>query len=263
MLSDLSKIRRYELKYAINENIAAKIRDYLKGYFSLDKHVPPGKDGYIVNNLYFDTPDLRFYYDTKHRKLTRYKLRARFYGEKAIDYIWPEIKYRCSSVIWKTRYRIPVEQWPELFYPQKSEQVKPVIKNCPDSFEELIHCYGALPILHVRYFREPYVTELEEYGRVTFDRRLSYRMAHGSINLSPDDEDMLFYDDPVTSKHFESPVLLEIKVEMLVPFWAIDIIRKFNLVQRPFSKYCYGIDNNIGYLPDVRSSIFNMEFRSI
>ncbi len=260
---DLSKIRRYELKYTVDEDIAAEIRDYIQSFFSLDKHVPPGKGGYIVNTLYFDTPDLRFYHDTKNRKLTRYKPRARFYGEKVTDYIWPEIKYRHGSVIWKTRYRIPAEKWPELFYLQKSEQVKPVLKPGVDSFQELIHWYGAQPILYVRYFREPYVTELEDYGRITFDRHLSYRMAHGSINLSQDDEDMLFYDDPVTSRHFESPVLLEIKVETLIPFWAIDIIRKFNLIQRPFSKYCYGIDNNNGYLPDVRSSIFNMGFRSI
>lgn len=255
---EFNKVRRYELKYAINEELAAEIRDYVSGIFSLDKHVPSGEQGYVVNNLYFDTPDLRFYYDTKHRKLTRYKPRARFYGKKATDFIWPEIKYRQSSVIWKTRYQLPIDKWPELFYPQKSDQRDAVFKERLDTFDEVIHWYGAQPVLHVRYFREPYVTELEEYGRITFDRRLSYCMANGSINLSQNDEDMLYYDDPVTARHFESPVLLEIKVETFVPFWAIEIINRFSLVQRAFSKYCYGIDNDLRFKTMIRNSKFQM-----
>jgi len=90
MTDDLSKIRRYELKYTITEQLAAEIKDYVKRICSLDKHVPQGETGYVVNNLYFDTPDLRFYTDTKHRKLTRYKPRARYYGLKPGNLIWPE-----------------------------------------------------------------------------------------------------------------------------------------------------------------------------
>ena len=81
----------------------------------IDKFVPEGERGYIVNNLYFDTTDLRFYNDTKFRKPTRFKPRARYYGNKATNFIWPEIKYRNASVIWKRRYKIPIERWPELF----------------------------------------------------------------------------------------------------------------------------------------------------
>lgn len=257
MSIDLCQIRRYELKYTISEQIAARIRDYIRGFCSYDKNVPPGQNGYIVNNLYFDTPDLRFYYDTRFRKLTRYKPRARFYGDKAKDYIWPEIKYRHSSVIWKTRYPLPVEKWPELFYPQKSDRKKPIIKNSLNTFEDLIYWYHAEPVLHVRYFREPYVTDIEAYGRVTFDRQLSYRPAYGLIDLPESSDDMLYYDDPITTVSSESSVLLEIKVETWVPFWVVDIIRKFNLLQRPFSKYCYGIDHHYGYIPSSRRSVWS------
>jgi len=125
MAEELNKIRRYELKYTINETLALEIKDYIQSICSLDKHVPEGDTGYVVNNLYFDTPDLRFYTDTKHRKLTRYKPRARYYGMKPGKYIWPEIKYRNASVIWKKRYTLPIEKWPELFYPQKSERIQP------------------------------------------------------------------------------------------------------------------------------------------
>ncbi len=241
--NNLSKIRRYELKYVINESLAAEIRDYISSICTLDKHVPPGETGYIVNNLYFDTGDLRFYHDTKHRKLTRYKPRARFYGEKASDFIWPEIKFRNANVIWKRRYSIPIDQWPGLFSPSKTNHASPTFKNEFEKFDEVVYWHNAQPVLHVRYFREPYVTELETYGRITFDRRLCCRPTDGSIDLEYDERDMLYYDDPITAKSDDSPLLLEIKVETHVPAWVISLIHTFNLMQRPYSKYCYGIDS--------------------
>ena len=135
--NDLSDTRRYELKYTINETLASEIRDYIKTICTLDKHVPEGETGYIVNNLYFDTFDLRFYYDTKFRKLTRYKPRARYYGEKAVDFIWPEIKYRNASVIWKQRHSIPISEWPSLFSPDGKGHDAARIKEHFDSFQDV------------------------------------------------------------------------------------------------------------------------------
>lgn len=257
MSKDLSEIKRYELKYTITEELAGQIREHIKGICTLDEHVPPGESGYIVNNLYFDTPDLKFYYDTKFRKLTRYKPRARYYGKKATDLIWPEIKYRNASVIWKRRYCIPIENWQDVFNPEIADQRPPLIKNQLDTFDDLIFWYGAQPTLHVRYSREPYVTELEEYGRITFDRQLCCRPTNGSIELAYHEQDMLYYDDLVNSRSDDSPVILEIKVETLIPTWAIELIHKFNLKQRGFSKYCYGIDSVLGYNEDGRISIFD------
>jgi len=254
MLTELSQIRRYELKYTITEEKANQIREYIQNICTLDNYVPPGEIGYIVNNLYFDTPDLRFYHDTKFRKLTRYKPRARYYGNKAFDFIFPEIKYRNASIIWKRRYCLPIEEWPDLFNPQKIDRREPIIKTQLDTFDEVIYWYHAQPVLHVRYFREPYVTELEEYGRVTFDRQLCCRPTRGDFSLDYNEQDLLYYDDPVTSTNYDSLVILEIKVETLIPQWTIELIRKFNLVQRAFSKYCYGIDYVLGYLNNGRIS---------
>jgi len=257
MLDDLSQIRRYELKYTITDTLATQIKDYISNICFLDKHVLEGDSGYIVNNLYFDTADLRFYQDTKFRKLTRYKPRARYYGMKIGDSIWPEIKYRHGNLIWKNRHCIPVDCWQGLFYPELSNEKTCHVKQQLDCFDEIIHWYDARPVLHVRYFREPYVSRLECYGRITFDYNLAYREIHGSTDLDYQEKDMLYYDDPVTTVSRQSPVILEIKVETLVPQWTIKMIKKFNLVQRPFSKYCYGIDYIKQYLPSGRNSIYH------
>ena len=122
----------------------------------------------------------------------------------------------------------------------------------------LVYWHSAEPVLHVRYFREPYVTELETYGRVTFDRSLCCRPTNGSIELDYNERDMLYYDDPVTSISDDSPVILEIKVETLVPAWAIELIRTFNLMQRAYSKYCYGLDCMMDYNNNGRIANFKI-----
>ena len=257
MSNDISAIRRYELKYTITEETASEIREYIKNICTLDKNVPEGKDGYFVNNLYFDTSDLKFYYDTKYRKLNRYKARARFYGEEATDFVWPEIKYRIANVIWKKRYNISIERWLNIFSPEHLNQHHPVINKKLDTFDNLVYWHNAQSVLHVRYYREPYVTDLENYGRVTFDRNLCCRTTRGNIELDYNEHDMCYYDDPISAINIDSPVILEIKVETLVPLWAIELIRKFNLMQRGFSKYCYGIDSILGYLDTERISKFS------
>lgn len=251
MFEPLSDIKRYELKYVVNEELAYQIQNYIKHFCVLDKHVPSGEKTYIVNNLYFDTPHLNFYYDTKFKKLTRFKPRARYYGLRAEDYIWPEIKYRNCNVIWKNRYKMTIHEWPQIFNCEQSDYDHVFYNKQLDSFEHIIHWYMAESILHVRYEREPYVTQLEEYGRITFDRNLVYRPVNGSIDLNYNENDMIFYDDAITSRHHESPVILEIKVETLIPEWVIELIQKFELVQRPYSKYCYALDNNMNILPEM------------
>lgn len=239
---DLNKVRRYELKYTINESLAAAIRDYIQSIFSLDKHADPQKRGYIVNNMYMDTPGLRFYYDTKFRKLTRFKSRIRYYGSKPDDFAMLELKHRHNTIIWKKRRKIPIESWPAVLDVVPSDRRVWKISGPPETFEQVHQVFGTIPILHVRYFREPYVSDIDPYGRVTFDRSLRCRLAHGSYDLAAPDEQMVYYDDPITTRCADSPVVLEIKTETFVPFWAVDIIRRFELMQRGYSKYCYVID---------------------
>lgn len=257
-MDNLYKVRRYELKYEVHEELAAAIRDYIQGICILDPHVLPGERTYVVNNIYFDTQDLRFYYDTKFRKPLRFKARARFYGWTAGDYIWPELKFKQDSVVWKVRQRLTLDQWYNYFNPQIFEDLQHEVQPGINSFQNAVYWLEARPIVHVRYIREPYISLLDNYARITFDRQLCYRYPLDSIDLKYNEKDMLFYDDPVTMHSTDSQVIMEIKVETLVPAWVIQLIRVFDLKQRPFSKYCYSINNVLerhNYSP--RSSIFS------
>jgi hypothetical protein len=238
-------ISRYEAKYVIDERLARAVRDGIRGYCSPDEHVD-ANGRYTVNNLYFDTPDLRFYYDTKFKQYNRFKPRVRFYGQAPDSYLWVELKHKIKNVTWKTRRRINVGEWPKLLEVSEPFAGPARIIRLTESFEDAVMRFQARPILHVRYVREPYVSNFDNYGRVTFDRCLTYRLAYGSFDLNPD-SDMMCYDDcESTLVHSDdSPVILEIKTETLVPRWVIELVQRFELNQRGFSKYCYAIDNTM------------------
>ena len=249
-----SIISRYESKYLIPSSMVPAIRDFISATCSLDKNAGP--DGrYTVNNLYFDTPDLRFYNDTKLKKFTRFKPRVRFYGDGSDGFLWLELKHKLKNVTWKVRNRIPVGDWGRMFDPDRPAEPGPARRvKVVESFEDALMCFGASPMVFVRYNREPYVSDVDAYGRITFDRQLSYTLADGTWKLKPDSP-YVYYDDTVSTLHddTESPVLLEIKTETSVPTWVINMIGRFNLVQRGFSKYCYAIDHSmIWSVPDAR-----------
>ncbi len=238
----LNRIRRLELKYLVTRRQVDAIREWLQPIVSLDRHVPAGAQGYTVNNVYLDTPDLRFYHDVKLKKLRRFKPRVRYYGDRPRDFLWLEIKNKQSPIVWKHRSSAPVGTWPELLFEPPARESSLALQGAPRTFAELVQLYGASPVLHVRYFREPWVSEIDEYGRVTFDSRLRGRLARGSLELAVPEEEMLFFDDPITSRTEESLTVLELKVERQVPRWALELVRRFELTQRGYSKYCYTID---------------------
>ena len=242
MEADLNGLRRYELKYTVTESQALEIRDYIQPLFSLDKHASAVQGGYTVNNVYLDTPGLRFYYDTKFRQETRLKPRVRYYGLEPVNFVVLEVKHRHNTISWKRRRQIPVDEWPGVLDVSKSERGTPSFIEMPETFEQVNHLYCTAPVLHVRYFREPYVSDIDDYGRITFDRALRYRLAHGSSELGSSDDEMTYYGDQASVQQEDSPVVLEIKTEAFVPHWATDLIRRFSLVQRGYSKYCYVLD---------------------
>jgi hypothetical protein len=244
MTTDLNKIRRYERKYLVTHAQAQAIREFIRPFFRPDQHTDATLGGYLVNNIYLDTPELRFYQDVKLRRTRRFKPRMRYYGTSPDGWLWLEVKNKDSDIVWKHRQRVPHTDWPKVLLPRPVDVLDRRIHSVqgPSTFVDLVGLFDVQPVLHVRYFREAWVSLHDEYGRVTFDTRLRCCPAHGSTQLVMPDEAMEFYDDPVTTGNEGSWVLLEVKTETLVPWWAIQLTRAMQLWQRGFSKYCYGID---------------------
>ena len=95
---------------------------------------------------------------------------------------------------------------------------------------------GAGPTLLIRYEREAWVSEVDHYARVTFDRHIrSQVMQRLSLSTDPrgwranDNEELAHAVGPVT--------VLELKFTSAVPRWMMNVVMSFDLMRRAFSKY--------------------------
>lgn len=237
-------LERYELKFVIPDYMIDPISDFVSVYCSLDKYSTTTDDSfYGVNNLYFDTPYYLFLRNRLMGVEKRFNMRIRSYGDNPKLPFFLEIKQKRVNVIQKFRGRVFDEDWRKLFtdpnYSPKTDSGKTETKN-RDYFMRLVQIYNAEPKVLTQYRRKAYVSNYEEYARVTFDIELRY-MAEESLNLVPVDEQMVAYDIP-TNFDLGCNVILELKCYTTqVPLWMIDCIRTFELQRRSFSKYMTGV----------------------
>src|SRR5688572_5539744 len=79
--STLHAFNRYEIKYVMPAVAVPRLRAELARRLDVDSHGAGGR-GYGVWSLYYDTRDLRFYWEKVEGLRFRRKLRIRHYGDR-------------------------------------------------------------------------------------------------------------------------------------------------------------------------------------
>jgi hypothetical protein len=116
-LKDKMQESRFELKYAIPEDVALGIRDFISPIMQMDENsVGKPNYSYAVHSIYFDSDDLRTYIDTVDGNKNRFKLRARFYDDNPLSPVFLEIKRRIDRCILKQRGSVRREGPPGYIY---------------------------------------------------------------------------------------------------------------------------------------------------
>ena len=169
----------------------------------------------------------------------RKKLRIRFYENQppADSTVFLEIKRKYDSVILKDRI------------PALAGQIKPLLdsmdykslmagfdENYQDTLREFLWTKmhnSMIPQVMVSYFRKPLVSKYDDNFRVTFDSDLKAFPAN-QLNLSVNGRAVDILPDLV---------IMELKYNNTLPDWFQDIIRSYQLMRRPYSKYCQSIEN--------------------
>jgi len=239
------RLERLELKYLVDEATAARIRRDIAPYCRADRHAlepVPGRHerGYAISSLYLDSPGLAFHRAKARGDAERLKLRVRTYGEASPAVL--EIKLRSSDVIDKRRASVPREVVDRLvqgapFAYVADEETKRFV----DHFAGLAALYGAEPSLRIRYWREAYVSEVDDYARVTFDRAIEAQRAT-DWSLDEEGHGWLSFDHHWKPEQRAANVVLELKCHSAVPFWITELVRAHRLRRCSFSKYSIGID---------------------
>jgi len=231
---------RYELKYIVSPSVAHVIEGKLIGHCELDSH---GQEGsYINETLYFDSPQLAFFFHKIEGVKLRRKVRIRRHGDTGPwERVFVEIKRRNGQYIEKARFSLPTHLLPFLFDPsQRGKIVYTLTQAEVQVYNEVIslaQLYYLRPVIFIRYQRKAFWAQGDERLRITFDSDLSFDVVNQNC-LSPleNTQRMLGGDH----------IVMEIKANGRVPFWVLELIQECGCRMVRFSKYCLGIQRAQG-----------------
>jgi SPX domain protein involved in polyphosphate accumulation len=237
-------IERYEYKYLLPDRLVPAVREAAQAACHVDRYAGP--DGtYLIRSLYFDTPELELYRANEREQHDRYKLRVRVYpGKESPAFL--EVKRRVGDVIVKTRAIVPHASWAAVVAADAAalDALPAVARERAMPFVVRVHRHHAAPVLLVEYEREAYVSDIDGYARLTFDRRIHVQ-PKATLDLEADPSAWRSVDHVVRTKTIEPVCVLELKFERRPPRWMVDFVRHLELERRSFSKYCYGMGDEL------------------
>ena len=233
-------IERREYKYLIDARTAASIRAAIQPFCGLDPWAAGDPSRcYTIDSLYFDTPDLSLFWANDHEQVDRVKVRVRRYADKPSSPIFFEVKRRINDVIAKSRGKVSPAVWRELLANPGATIPAEVGGKDRMAVERFLAIHRSMhlrPFTLVRYQREPWMSTVDDYARVTFD---TWIQAHklDSLTFDPDGGRWRALDDAVMQRTLDSLVVLELKFTNHVPLWLVNITRSLGLVRGAYSKY--------------------------
>jgi len=217
-------LHRREYKYLVDEDTVELVRRYIDGICTVDPHAERTGGRYLTDTLYLDTPQLHSYWSTVEDAGDRYKLRIRTYPSLGVGPVFLEVKRRVSESVLKTRgmFRGPWDQLLTHTTPALVDAIEPKQRRAIDNFLCFYHRSAMSASTLVRYEREPYFSQIDEYARVTFDRNVSSQRGLSRT---------------------ASSVLLELKFTNLVPGWMRGMVHTLGLQRLAFCKYTRSIES--------------------
>lgn len=232
--SALHAFNRFEIKYLVHEDAVPELRAELTEHLDTDENGPRG--GYPVTSLYYDTEQLRFYWEKIEGLRFRRKLRLRYYGDRSLltdtSPVYVEIKQRVNRVTQKRRVCLPFDHAVALCAGHLPED-ELAGNGFVHEVASLVGNLGLKPTVITGYHREAFIGRDVDLGlRVTIDHRL-----HGR------DRD-LHLGAPSANAFIIPPHLavLELKADERVPTWVTDLTARMNLQVVRISKYCRGVE---------------------
>jgi len=255
-------ITRYEIKFRINHQQKVAFLDAAR--FGLEEDPHGDNACYRVTSVYFDAPELDFYWEKVEGIAIRTKLRLRYYGELTPGQglgdrpCFLELKHRIKDCVYKDRVRLTpggaqkiLEDNDNLRYLERF-----AIDPSPNDLKaiETMRRLHAAKLLRgtntISYFREAWIGSVDNRLRITFDQ-----MAR---TLNPE---LFDHAGPHTGLPIIPPAhyILEVKFNEAFPRWVRDIVADQQLYPRRFSKYAAGIETLHSNRVRSRSHIWALE----
>ena len=248
----LHSFNRYEIKYLLPSDRVAALRAELVARLDPDSHGTDG--GYGVWSTYYDTRDLRFYWEKIEGLKFRRKLRIRHYGDRFTvgdeTTVHVEIKQRVNRVTQKRRVALPYRLARDLCDRRVMVEHDPAQRAFLEEVLELVSLLDLRPVAMTGYQREAFVGRDADVGlRITMDHRIRGR--DRDFDFAADAENRLIVPARMS--------VIEFKANERVPYWLTDLAGRMNMSVVRLSKYCQSVEafgrapRSVFHIPDART----------
>ncbi len=233
-------IERREYKFLIDRSKAAAVRGAILPFCRIDPFAASSPTRtYTIETLYFDTEDLSLFWANDHEQVDRIKMRVRRYADIPNSPLYFEVKRRINDVISKSRGRVAQTAWTQLLSDRAAPIPEEIVgrdRVAVERFMALARTLHVRPFTLVRYQREPYVSTIDDYARVTLD---TWIQAHScdALTFEPDGGRWRALDGAMMQRARESLIVLELKFTNHIPLWLVNLTRSLGLARGAFSKY--------------------------
>lgn len=224
-------MNRFEVKYLMATRAVPSLLEELAPYTARDPH--DSGNGYRVYSVYWDTDDLRFFWEKIEGLKFRRKLRFRRYGDG--DAVFAEVKQREDRTVQKRRVVLPPEQMAALFGLAEARLDWEAAQRDAVTTEIalMIARLRLRPRLAVSYRRRALMGAFDPELRITVDGRIQYDPTR--LDITRPFDVGRYALDPRES-------VLEIKFNHRAPLWLLKTVERRGLQMVRLSKYCNAAD---------------------
>lgn len=235
-------LARYERKFLVEGQPLSKILTCIRRHPARFRSIYTPRQ---INNVYFDTPDLAYYWESVEGDASRLKPRVRWYGSSASRVVNPclEIKRKQGSLGYKQVLPLNtpslelnewLDQWPSANHMSEGaladwlprmRQLRPTLMN---------------------YYQRRYWLSLDGQFRLTLDQGLGYvDPAQTRLSASVGQMGRHIQDD--------QSLVVELKYAPEADAIARDITQHFPFRMVRSSKYTMGLDSLFGVCPETQA----------
>ena len=236
---------RYELKFPVETAEKDRFLSAVREELEPDPHCVDS--AYRVSSLYFDSADLRAYWEKLDGEEIRSKYRLRFYSRESSEQIdlesaTFEIKHRVNNTVYKERAKLTAAGAEALLSGRRTvaevrDCVDPQVNGSPATLLKIIHAATAQGGLHptniITYIREAWIGRQNPRLRVTFDRLVEAYSPGDHLRVATRSGQLAL---PSTRQ------ILEIKFDHAIPRFLRDVVCAQGITLRRFSKYAAGVE---------------------
>ncbi len=220
---------RFEHKYLLDQETFDALCAEIENHMELDSH-NKGYKTYPIANIYYDTPNDDLIRNSLAKPTYKEKLRLRSYGVPNMDTkVFFEIKKKCGGIVNKRRTVLRLNEAYEFVKKGSISEIRDYMNPQVIHEEEyfLKHYPDLEPKVYLAYDRLAFFEEGNPDLRISFDTNI--RSRREDVRLESGDWGTQLLPDGTW--------LMEIKTSRAKPLWLCDLLTKYDIKRRSFSKY--------------------------